>query len=384
MTLGVALLAWAGLLAFGFPIAMNGATWPLRAPRLAVLAWQLASISYLAAVAFGVVALVVPGNGLPAEVPHLFGQCVSAYHQATESAAGIALCLTVSALAFGLLGRIGWCLTRTLRRTAHRRAMHRHGLRMVARPHPTLGVLVVDHPIPAAYSLPGRGGTIVLTTAAVRNLHPTEMQAVLAHERAHARGHHHLWVTLSGALHSAFPRVPLLRRAAAAVSDLVEMAADDTAARVTGTEPVLSALIAFSGASAPTSGALAMAGTTTRPRLQRLAFPVRPLGPRGVLAPLALAAGLLGVPAGLAFGPGITASRPARCCADASTVRQVSPGLAAVERQPVPPADSTVDLTRHHPTAVDSRVRPRHSDPRLTAEGPESLGPVTNYRRSNG
>lgn len=58
----------------------------------------LAARSLLAAAAFGGVALVVPGRGLPAELAHLFRQCVVAYHQATESAAGIALFLAVGVL----------------------------------------------------------------------------------------------------------------------------------------------------------------------------------------------------------------------------------------------------------------------------------------------
>ncbi len=52
--------------------------------------------------------------------------------------------------------------------------------------------VVLDDPRPAAYCVPGRPGTIVLTSGALAVLDPAQLAAVLAHERAHLAGRHHL------------------------------------------------------------------------------------------------------------------------------------------------------------------------------------------------
>ena len=72
---------------------------------------------------------------------------------------------------------------------------------------------------------------MVVSTAALAVLGPGQLQAVLAHERAHLRSRHHLTLTASSALARAFPHVPLLAQASAELAVLAEMAADDAAAR---------------------------------------------------------------------------------------------------------------------------------------------------------
>lgn len=85
---------------------------------------------------------------------------------------------------------------------------------------------VIDHAVPAAYCLPGRGRRIVLTSAALTALSDDELNAVLAHERAHLSGRHHLVVAFADGLSRAFPNVPLFRRAQEQVGRLVEMLAE--------------------------------------------------------------------------------------------------------------------------------------------------------------
>ena len=58
---------------------------------------------------------------------------------------------------------------------------------------------------------------------------PHQMPAAI--ERAHLTGRHHLVIILAAALRRAFPHVPFFAAAASQVSCLVEMAADDAAAR---------------------------------------------------------------------------------------------------------------------------------------------------------
>ncbi len=61
---------------------------------------------------------------------------------------------------------------------------------------------------------------------------PNEAQlaAVLAHERAHQAGRHHLLLSLAAVPAAAFPRVPAFRMARDEVARLSELAADDAAA----------------------------------------------------------------------------------------------------------------------------------------------------------
>jgi Zn-dependent protease with chaperone function len=50
-----------------------------------------------------------------------------------------------------------------------------------------------------------------------------QLAAVLAHERAHQRGRHHLLVSLAGSLAASFPRVPAFRHGHEQVARLVEL-----------------------------------------------------------------------------------------------------------------------------------------------------------------
>ena len=63
---------------------------------------------------------------------------------------------------------------------------------------------LIDDEHPAVYCLPGRR-RIVMTTGALRCLDARQLEAVLAHERAHLSGRHHLVLTFANALKDAFP-----------------------------------------------------------------------------------------------------------------------------------------------------------------------------------
>ena len=88
----------------------------------------------------------------------------------------------------------------------------------------------MEHPAAVAYCLPGRVGTIVLTTAALAALDDAELAAVLAHERAHLRGRHHLVLAAASALAQTLPFLPGLCTAQTELARLLEMIADDKAA----------------------------------------------------------------------------------------------------------------------------------------------------------
>src|SRR4051794_27112354 len=55
------------------------------------------------------------------------------------------------------------------------------------------GLVVVDDEEPDAYTLPGIGGRVVISTAMLRALPADERRVLLAHEAAHLAPPHHLW-----------------------------------------------------------------------------------------------------------------------------------------------------------------------------------------------
>src|SRR5699024_291580 len=127
---------------------------------------------------------------------------------------------------------------------AHRRA-HRALLDVVGTWEERFGSVVLEDPRVLAYHLPGlpRGSSrVVLTRGCVDRMRDDELTAVLAHERAHGRGHHAVLLQPFVAWERTFPFVPAARRATAAVAMLTEVLADDAAVAAVGRRPALSAL----------------------------------------------------------------------------------------------------------------------------------------------
>lgn len=99
-------------------------------------------------------------------------------------------------------------------------------------------------------------------------LTPEELRAVVAHERAHARGRHDLVLLPFVALRAAVPWVRAVRTAREAVPVLLEMLADDRARRVHGDLTLARALV---GMAAPSPGAgFALAEQGIVQRVERL------------------------------------------------------------------------------------------------------------------
>ena len=167
--------------------------------------------------------------------------------------------------------RLGRCLAR-LRIRSHE---HAHAARIVGRPTDHPRVVVVEADLPAAYCVIGRPHAIVVTSAAVKSLNRSELKAVLAHEDAHLSGHHHHILMVLRALAATLPHLPLFACAHQAVAELLEMCADDTAARRVGTRPLLSGLLALAGHRPPVAEGLAAAATAVITRAERLVTPTR-------------------------------------------------------------------------------------------------------------
>ena len=257
--------------------------WQRSSPWFGMVLWTTLATSWVVALlSAGLAALdeFSGGKGLPA----LFRAClraatalVSPQHLANVPAA---VALVGSVL---LVLRLSGTGLRHAHRTRAQRAEHR---RTVCAHAPTRfrgghELTVVDAAEMAAYCVPGRGSTVVLTTGVLEKLPGRELDAVIAHERAHLRGRHDLvlsWVTV---LARAFPFVPLLRAAPAEVARLVEWRADDCAGRRHGRRTVARALttMATGASAAAPRGALAATGPEVVERVRRLLHS-RPSGRR--------------------------------------------------------------------------------------------------------
>jgi beta-lactamase regulating signal transducer with metallopeptidase domain len=151
----------------------------------------------------------------------------------------------------------------------------------------------------------------VLTTAAIGVLDEDQLRAVVAHERAHLRGRHHLLVTLAGALSAAFPRVPAFRIACEQVARLAELAADDAASAAAHRLAAAGALLNL-GASTP-AAALGAAGNADAARVRRLIDGPAAISRRRTVSVAFTAAAAVLVPLLLLAGPAASARGMSYC-----------------------------------------------------------------------
>lgn len=286
--------------------------WCERSPRLGIAAWQALSFAVIAAVVLAGAALALPAVPLSVNVAELLSACVTALRAQYATPGGAAVSATGALLAVTVLARTGYCLAAGLVATSRQRWRQVDALSLVARRHEPSGALLVDHSAALVYCLPGRHQQVVLTTGALAALDRDQLAAVLAHERAHLGGRHDLVLAAAAALLRAFPRIPVFQHAHRELARLVEMLADDVAARRNDRLTIATALVHLAEASAPAT-ALGAGGSTSLARVRRLVAPAQPLGAtRSVLAGLATAV-LLSTPVAVVAFPAVLAATSGLC-----------------------------------------------------------------------
>lgn len=333
MIAAIALVAYALAVAVTLPRFLRGAAWTARAPRLAIAFWQAASVSIVGALVLAGLVLALPTASLAGGLAGVLHSCEMAIREAYASAGGLALTSTGMVLAGTVAARTMWCLTAALARASRLRTHHRAVLRMVGRPSAALRATIVDTPAAAAYCLPGRSRDIVLTTGALRALSNEQLDAVLAHEHAHLRGRHHLVIAASQALLNAFPRVPLFAIACGEIGRLLEMLADDAAARQSDRTMVATALVALADAQTP-AAALAAGGPSALSRVRRLLAPADPLGRARTAGGFCLVAVALLAPILIAVAPAGAAIGMSWCSTPDSHTSSASAATTLSERAP--------------------------------------------------
>jgi Zn-dependent protease with chaperone function len=255
---------------------LSRAKWALRAPMLGIVIYLAAAWSVLAAVGLTGLTLAVHATALGGGLSHLIGACVLRLRDAYATPGGATVAGLGLTLAGALLARTALTALTHVRAVRRQAVQHAQTARLVGRPDPDLGATLVDHAQPAAYCVAGPHPTVILTTAALQVLDPEQLDAVLAHERAHLTSHHHRLLAVARIGRQVLPFVPLTRVADTQITRLAEMHADDTAAADRGTRPLATAMVVLAAAGAPAPG-LAAAATDALQRIQRLLRPVEPL-----------------------------------------------------------------------------------------------------------
>lgn len=298
---GLALIAVAVLLAVPVPLALARAAWPARSPRAALVLWQAVGLGG---------GLAILGAGLTL--------AVSGLHRSWLGGLAALPAAIEGGPALGPLGWAGLVLTATAAtwlfavlvvstsRLALARRQHRRRLDLLADElrlgelmpaaravgggepgeagdkagvagrapfvisgdtglSPGLRVRLLDHPVAAAYCLPGVRPRIVLSQGAIDSLSADQLTAVLSHEHAHAAGQHDLVILPFRAWRQTFPFLPPARRALAAVELLVELLADNDASRRCGPGPLRAALLRLAEVSPGDSQVTARAARLTTP-----------------------------------------------------------------------------------------------------------------------
>ncbi|MER5650591.1 M56 family metallopeptidase [Streptosporangium sp. NPDC002524] len=285
------------------PRLLTRGEWAGRAPRLAICVWLAACASVVASAVLSALAVAIPASVIGHGLAGFFEACAGMLSDgASFTSPGARAALLCAAL---ITVRITHCGAAIVVRARRERRRHAEMLNLLGRHDGALGAVVLDHDEAAAYCLPGRDGKAVITTGALRSLTPEQVAAVLAHERAHLRGRHHLLLAAAETFCRAFPRLPLFGRAKEEIARLVELLADDVAARRHPRIHIATALIRLATGRAP-AFALGAGGQAALTRVQRMLSPAAPLRPGERLAGLAAVALLLAGPAAVAAIPAVS------------------------------------------------------------------------------
>ena len=306
-----AFLAYAAWMGWLGDRLLDRATSRIGSPTVVLWVWHSLALSVLTAIGIGLAMTShdVWEHSLSWVLHADKSRVHAAYAGPKEVPTGWNLALIVL-LVLGAIGA-GSAFT-NLRRMTRAQAAHRllsvdtselpNGARMAAAP-----IAVVPEPTPMIYCLPGKGQArrIVVTTGARDLLSYDQLEAALEHEHAHLARSHHRMVLIAEAVAAALRLPRMLQHYPRAVRLLVELEADDRAARLHGAHTVASALLEISCVASPGGRiGLAMAGTGTSLRIRRL-LDQRRRAPRRALAAMLLPLAIV-----MSAAPAIAAAMP--------------------------------------------------------------------------
>ncbi|MDO3634707.1 M56 family metallopeptidase [Mycolicibacterium arseniciresistens] len=271
MTVAAALLLYVVAVLAAGPKLLLVITADGGAPRLAIAAWLTAVVTVLGCSIAAIALLLIEAAGHWNSPDALLVSCLERLEAILLGQSGgpaRVVATAAVALAIGSVVAIGVRVGCALSRMRSHTFAHADAVRLVGQSDGS-DVVIIEAAEPAAYCVAGRPPAIVVTTAALAALDERQLAAVVAHERAHLDGRHAYLVAAVRGLAAGLPRVRLFADAATQVSSLLEMCADDAAARRHGNHPLLAGLLTLSGAITPAHG-LAAAGVAVLVRAERL------------------------------------------------------------------------------------------------------------------
>jgi beta-lactamase regulating signal transducer with metallopeptidase domain len=306
VSIAVVLVAYAAGVGMLGPRVLGRARWTARAPLLAIVTYLAAGWSVVAAVGLVGLTLAVHATALGGGLSQLIGACVHRLRATYGTPGGATVAGLGLTMAGAVAARTALTATTHLRAAGRQALRHAQTARLVGHAEQALGAVLVEHSQPAAYCVAGRQPTVILTTAAVQALDADQLDAVLAHERAHLVGRHHRLLALARIGREVFPFLPLMRDAEQQVARLVELHADDAATRARDPRLLATALVVLATTAGP-APALAAGATDSVQRIHRLLGPSEPLGRARRQLLRAAAAALAVAPVLLALTPAVIA-----------------------------------------------------------------------------
>jgi Zn-dependent protease with chaperone function len=309
----ILLAALAVILAWPVPVLLARASWPSASPATALILWQAIAL----AGGLSMIGAMLTFGLIP------FGDHLLAASEAfvRDLGAGTLPASATFVEMFALSGAVLFSihlllnLVLTIARTERQRTRHAHLIALLSAPMPGRSdTLLIEDAAPVAYCLPGRFRSItVLSAGLIELLDAQQLEAVVAHERAHALQRHDVVLVAFAAWRRALPWFPIASRAQDAVAVLVEMLADDRARRIAPDRVVATSVVlvatggdaavdipdAVHGAKAPGAAARAIEQRVRRVTEARegLAAPVRSVVVSAAIALVAVPTVLLFLPA---------------------------------------------------------------------------------------
>jgi Zn-dependent protease with chaperone function len=219
------------------PVILSYGAWRTRWPRLALAAWHgafLCGVLCLAAsLIVAILAAVAQGRG---QLSNWFEPTALVFF----GWVGLAVLGGLLALLFAHAEPIS---------QADRRRQAEFSL-LAANPTSTcrqvhgFDVVIVESGAPIALSVPGPESRIVISSCLTNALSAPQLRAVIEHERAHLTQHHRLVSRIAYLNRVCLPMLPAARQLRRTTSLLVELIADDEAARQVGAVNTANALLA--------------------------------------------------------------------------------------------------------------------------------------------
>jgi Zn-dependent protease with chaperone function len=301
-TVPLALAFLALIVTLATPTVLGHAQWPRRSPQLGILAWQAAVFTVLTSGVLLALTALVPVTRVSLDLGHVLHACPDVLRHRYQISDGSWVRVTSLLVATATLLAVLRALVINGRLVHQGRVRQRDLLDLLVRQRDSLrGAHILDHPVPLAYCVPGSGGRVVVTTAAIATLDERQLTAVLAHEHAHLDGRHDLILFGADVAAAAFPWSPFFRRARRELSVLVEMLADDEASRRSDRRTLATALVDL-GQSPTPPGTVGASGDAVE-RVRRLVHPAEGVTRARRLVVLLACGALLVSPWLIALGP---------------------------------------------------------------------------------